>query len=111
MVKLHEHEEFLTDLSFSPDGLLLTSRSWGGTVRTWDSKSGICLEVAPEGENHITTTGTPLPGQLHGEGQTLETKIVATTTGTPVAWFPANPIPLLSHPSGRTWASIPPSWS
>lgn len=43
--RLTGHPDEVTPVAYSPDGRFITSRSWDGEIRIWDTKSGVAIRV------------------------------------------------------------------
>ena len=79
------HEEFLTDLTFSPDGRWLATASFDRTARVWDSATG--LEVARvTHEDQVTRLAFSPDGMwVASTGRDNATKVWEAATGREVA--------------------------
>lgn len=45
LLRLKGHKADVVDVTFSPDGKILTSASWDRTARLWDVKTSKCLKI------------------------------------------------------------------
>lgn len=101
---LYAHEWDVTSVAFSPDGLQIVSESKDKTLRVWDVDRGACVEVI-EGSGDVQAIAAgprhfPLRAISHG----LEIVVERAADGEPAAWFPVSLSPIVTHPSGYTWA-------
>jgi WD40 repeat protein/tetratricopeptide (TPR) repeat protein len=67
---LEGHKQYVTDLTFSPEGGLLASHSWDGTLRLWDPSTGrplLQLPLTVSDRPRFSGDGRWLAPVLHGE--------------------------------------------
>ncbi|MFC1806506.1 WD40 repeat domain-containing protein [Planctomycetota bacterium] len=99
-----KQEEKVVAVRFFPDGKGVALALSDGTVRAWDVARWEHLwTTQARGDLSAIAAGAlefPFRALVLGK----ETVIECAVTGRPVAWFPAALDPIVTHPSGRTWA-------
>ena len=88
-------------MAFSRDEARLVSSSGDPSTRVWDTASGECLEeIAGETDAAGVAAGRP----RRAVAGRLETAIVETSGGVPIAWLPEALKLLATHWTARQWA-------
>ena len=97
---LHGHMSQVFDVSYSPDGQHIFSRS-PDDDRIWNAATLECVEVLPFGGLRDVVSSGNWPESVWYVGrQDLETVIEGTGSGRPVARFPAELLPCDIPPHG-----------
>jgi hypothetical protein len=106
------HMKRVISVAFSLNGRWIFSRSVDDTVRVWDAAACVLLEEVQGlwdlSANDARANALP----WRALSRELETVIVPTAGGNPIAWLPLDPIAWFpiqlmhktTHPFGRSWA-------
>lgn len=103
-VTVCSHGSTVTDVTFSNNGQNIVSSASDDTMRVWDVDTGECLELIHGRGDIKTIIGNCSDLPFRAVAHEAETVIELASNGGPIAWLPAAPEYLITHPSGRIWA-------
>ena len=102
---LEGHTDLITSVAFSPNGQKLASGSWDGTVRVWDTASGVHLQTFDHQCGVQSITFSPL-GQKLASGSRDGLRIWDVASGSLIQTFEGSHIKSLAFsPDGQNLAS------
>jgi WD40 repeat protein len=72
IVNLIEHDDSVTSVAFSPDGYIVASASFDGTLKLWSSQTGNCLLTLQPDRPYERMNITGVTGLTEAQKATLK---------------------------------------